>query len=114
MSLELVFPLDIDPEAVKDLLLNTYHENETILEKPASFVRKFQQVAERCDLLILSCKTPSKIAASFHSISSYRLSDRSLRSDPRVIPEAPISLLFRSLLVVKTATLYSPGSPNHQ
>jgi small-conductance mechanosensitive channel len=38
-SLELVFPLDIDPEAVKDLLLNTYHENETILEKPASFVR---------------------------------------------------------------------------
>jgi small-conductance mechanosensitive channel len=38
-SLELVFPLDIDPEEVKDLLLNTYRENETILEKPAPFVR---------------------------------------------------------------------------
>ncbi|MBY8934793.1 DUF3772 domain-containing protein [Pseudomonas fluorescens] len=38
-SLELVFPLDIDPEAVKDLLLTTYRENETILEKPAPFVR---------------------------------------------------------------------------
>lgn len=38
-SLELVFPLDIDPEAVKDLLLTTYRENETILDKPAPFVR---------------------------------------------------------------------------
>ncbi len=38
-SLELMFPLDIDPEEVKDLLLNTYRENETILDKPASFVR---------------------------------------------------------------------------
>ena len=38
-SLELVFPLDIDPEEVKDLLLNAYCENETVLEKPAPFVR---------------------------------------------------------------------------
>ncbi|MFJ2485354.1 DUF3772 domain-containing protein [Pseudomonas sp. NPDC087639] len=38
-SLELVFPLDIDPEEVKELLLNTYRENESILDKPASFVR---------------------------------------------------------------------------
>ncbi|CAI8802008.1 potassium-dependent mechanosensitive channel [Pseudomonas sp. IT-232MI5] len=38
-SLELVFPLDIDPEEVKDLLVNTYRENETILDKPAPFVR---------------------------------------------------------------------------
>lgn len=38
-SLELMFALDIDPEEVKDLLLGAYRENETILEKPASFVR---------------------------------------------------------------------------
>lgn len=38
-SLELVFPLDIDPEEVKELLLSTYRENETILDKPAPFVR---------------------------------------------------------------------------
>ncbi|MEN5046605.1 DUF3772 domain-containing protein [Pseudomonas koreensis] len=38
-SLELMFPLDIDPEQVKELLLNTYHENEHILDKPASYVR---------------------------------------------------------------------------
>ncbi|EJN23259.1 DUF3772 domain-containing protein [Pseudomonas sp. GM80] len=38
-SLELMFPLDIDPEEVKELLLGTYRENETILDKPAPFVR---------------------------------------------------------------------------
>lgn len=38
-TLELVFPLDIDPEQVKNLLYNTYHEHETILDKPAPFVR---------------------------------------------------------------------------
>ncbi|MBV4484489.1 DUF3772 domain-containing protein [Pseudomonas sp. SWRI153] len=38
-SLELVFALDIDPEEVKQLLLDAYQENETILDKPAPFVR---------------------------------------------------------------------------
>lgn len=38
-SLELTFPLDIDPEQVKDLLYNTYCEHETILDKPAPMVR---------------------------------------------------------------------------
>lgn len=38
-SLELMFPLDIDPEEVKELLLGTYRENETVLDKPAPFVR---------------------------------------------------------------------------
>ena len=38
-SLELTFPLDIDPEQVKDLLNSVYAENESILEKPAPVVR---------------------------------------------------------------------------
>ncbi|WP_085639276.1 MULTISPECIES: DUF3772 domain-containing protein [unclassified Pseudomonas] len=38
-TLELMFPLDIDPEQVKNLLLDTYREHETLLEKPAPFVR---------------------------------------------------------------------------
>jgi small-conductance mechanosensitive channel len=38
-TLELMFPLDIDPEQVKSLLLDTYEENQTILDKPAAFVR---------------------------------------------------------------------------
>ncbi|MBX8621799.1 DUF3772 domain-containing protein [Pseudomonas glycinae] len=38
-TLELMFPLDIDPEQVQNLLFDTYKEHETILEKPAPFVR---------------------------------------------------------------------------
>ncbi|MVV47994.1 mechanosensitive ion channel family protein [Pseudomonas sp. PB120] len=38
-TLELVFPLDIDPEQVKSLLHDTYCEHETILDKPAPYVR---------------------------------------------------------------------------
>ncbi|MHC8327006.1 DUF3772 domain-containing protein [Pseudomonas sp. LB1P83] len=38
-TLELVFPLDIDPEQVQNLLYSTYAEHETILDKPAPFVR---------------------------------------------------------------------------
>ncbi|MBC3207427.1 mechanosensitive ion channel family protein [Pseudomonas sp. SWRI111] len=51
-SLELVFPLDIDPEAVKDLLLDTYRENETILDKPAPFVRFSKLSAEGITLTV--------------------------------------------------------------
>jgi small-conductance mechanosensitive channel len=38
-TLELVFPLDIDPEQVQTLLYDTFCEHETILDKPAPFVR---------------------------------------------------------------------------
>ncbi|MFW9082030.1 DUF3772 domain-containing protein [Pseudomonas sp. P2757] len=38
-TLELMFPLDIDPEQVQNLLFDTYTEHETILANPAPFVR---------------------------------------------------------------------------
>lgn len=38
-TLELTFPLDIDPEQVKNLLYDTYCENQTILDKPGPVVR---------------------------------------------------------------------------
>jgi small-conductance mechanosensitive channel len=38
-TLELVFPLDIDPEEVKNLLYTAYQEHETILDKPPPVVR---------------------------------------------------------------------------
>ncbi|MCK1790316.1 DUF3772 domain-containing protein [Pseudomonas violetae] len=38
-SLELTFPLNIDPEQVRNLLYDTYCEHETILDKPAPMVR---------------------------------------------------------------------------
>ncbi len=38
-TLELTFPLDIDPEQVNNLLYNAYCEHESILDHPAPFVR---------------------------------------------------------------------------
>jgi potassium efflux system protein len=50
--LELVFPLDIDPEQVQNLLYATYNEHEAILEKPAPFVRFSQLKPEGITLTI--------------------------------------------------------------
>lgn len=38
-TLELLFPLDIDPEQVQTLLFDAYNEHETILARPPPFVR---------------------------------------------------------------------------
>ncbi|WP_077048595.1 DUF3772 domain-containing protein [Pseudomonas sp. KK4] len=51
-TLELMFPLDIDPEQVRNLLYDTYVEHESILEKPAPFVRFSQLKPEGITLTI--------------------------------------------------------------
>lgn len=51
-TLELMFPLDIDPEQVRNLLLDTYTEHESILEKPAPFVRFSQLKPEGITLTV--------------------------------------------------------------
>ncbi|QVW25541.1 DUF3772 domain-containing protein [Pseudomonas hormoni] len=51
-TLELTFPLDIDPEQVKDLLYDTYCEHETILDKPAPVVRFSKLTPEGITLTI--------------------------------------------------------------
>ena len=51
-TLELMFPLDIDPEQVRNLLYDTYTEHESILEKPAPFVRFSQLKPEGITLTI--------------------------------------------------------------
>ncbi|MCA3236550.1 MAG: mechanosensitive ion channel, partial [Cupriavidus sp.] len=43
-TLQLTFPLNTDPEAVRDLLLDVYRANETILDIPAPSVT-FSQLA---------------------------------------------------------------------
>ncbi|VVP07036.1 hypothetical protein PS862_03153 [Pseudomonas fluorescens] len=50
--LELTFPLDIDPEQVKNLLYDTYCEHETILDKPAPVVRFSKLTPEGITLTI--------------------------------------------------------------
>ena len=51
-TLELMFPLDIDPEQVRSLLYNTYVEHEAILEKPAPVVRFSQLKPEGITLTV--------------------------------------------------------------
>ncbi|VVP92868.1 hypothetical protein PS918_03417 [Pseudomonas fluorescens] len=51
-TLELMFPLDIDPEQVRNLLFDTYTEHESILDKPAPFVRFSQLKPEGITLTI--------------------------------------------------------------
>ncbi|NUT78133.1 mechanosensitive ion channel family protein [Pseudomonas sp. C1C7] len=51
-TLELMFPLDIDPEQVRNLLYDTYIEHESILDKPAPFVRFSQLKPEGLTLTV--------------------------------------------------------------
>lgn len=51
-TLELMFPLDIDPEQVRNLLHDTYIEHESILDKPAPFVRFSQLKPEGITLTV--------------------------------------------------------------
>lgn len=50
--LELMFALDINPEQVQNLLLDTYTEHESILDKPAPFLRFSQLKPEGITLTI--------------------------------------------------------------
>ena len=52
VSLELLLPLDIDPEQVQNLLHDAYTEHESILEKPAPYVRFSQLKPEGITLTV--------------------------------------------------------------
>jgi small-conductance mechanosensitive channel len=65
--LELVFPLDIDPEQVKNLLYDTYCEHETILDHPAPSVRFSKLTPEGITLTITGYVSSPRIVASTKS-----------------------------------------------
>ncbi|MBV6821871.1 DUF3772 domain-containing protein [Pseudomonas sp. PD9R] len=65
--LELVFPLDIDPEQVRNLLYDTYCEHEAILEKPAPFVRFSQLRPEGITLTITGYVGSPRLVGSIKS-----------------------------------------------
>lgn len=65
--LELVFPLDIDPEQVKNLLYETYIEHETILDNPAPSVRFSKLTPEGITLTITGYVSSPRIVASTKS-----------------------------------------------
>ncbi|OMQ41327.1 DUF3772 domain-containing protein [Pseudomonas putida] len=66
-SLELMFPLDIDPEQVRSLLLDTFSEHETILEKPAPVVRFSQLKPEGITLTVTGYVSSPRMVVSIKS-----------------------------------------------
>lgn len=66
-TLELVFPLDIDPEQVKTLLYTTYCEHETILDKPAPVVRFSNLSPEGITLTITGYVSSPRIVSTTKS-----------------------------------------------
>ncbi|AWY44063.1 DUF3772 domain-containing protein [Pseudomonas putida] len=66
-TLELMFPLDIDPEQVRNLLYDTYIEHESILDKPAPYVRFSQLKPEGITLTITGYVTSPRTVGSIKS-----------------------------------------------
>ncbi|MGY2188935.1 DUF3772 domain-containing protein [Pseudomonas sp. SDO5591_S426] len=66
-TLELMFPLDIDPEQVRNLLYNTYIEHETILDKPAPVVRFSQLKPEGITLTITGYVSSPRMVTAIKS-----------------------------------------------
>ncbi|MGN8142833.1 DUF3772 domain-containing protein [Pseudomonas sp. 22105] len=66
-TLELMFPLDIDPEQVQNLLFDTYKEHETILEKPAPFVRFSKLTPEGITLTVTGYVASPRIVGTTKS-----------------------------------------------
>jgi len=66
-TLQLTLPLDIDPEQVRDLLLDAYRENEAILEQPAPSVTFSQLAANGITLSVTGFVASPRIAAGTKS-----------------------------------------------
>jgi small-conductance mechanosensitive channel len=66
-TLELTFPLDIDPEHVRSLLQDAYSEHETILDKPAPSVRFSQLTPDGITLTITGYVSSPRIVSATKS-----------------------------------------------
>lgn len=66
-TLELIFPLDIDPEHVKSLLLAAYDEHKIILDKPAPSVRFSKLTPDGITLTITGYVSSPRIVSATKS-----------------------------------------------
>ncbi|WP_130903657.1 DUF3772 domain-containing protein [Pseudomonas sp. Sample_22] len=66
-TLELMFPLDIDPEQVRNLLYDTYNQHEAILEKPAPVVRFSQLKPEGITLTVTGYVSSPRMVTAIKS-----------------------------------------------
>lgn len=58
VTIALTFPIDIDPEQVRNVLLSAYHDYESILDAPAPYVR-FSQLGPEGIILSVTGYVPS-------------------------------------------------------
>jgi small-conductance mechanosensitive channel len=66
-TLELMLPLDIDPEQVRNLLYDTYNQHEAILEKPAPVVRFSQLKPEGITLTVTGYVSSPRMVTAIKS-----------------------------------------------
>jgi small-conductance mechanosensitive channel len=66
-SLQLTFPLNTDPEQLRDLLLDVYRENESILDVPAPSVMFSQLAPNGITLSVTGYVGSPRIAANTRS-----------------------------------------------
>lgn len=66
-TLELTFPLDIDPEHVRSLLLDAYGEHDTILDKPAPSVKFSQLTPDGITLTVTGYVSSPRIVSTTKS-----------------------------------------------
>lgn len=89
-TLQLTFPLNTDPEQVRDLLLDAYRENETILDIPAPSVTFSQLAPNGITLSVTGYVASPRIAAAaksdllFEILKRLRAADISL-STPQTL-----------------------------
>lgn len=106
-TLQLTFPLNIDPEAVRDLLLQAYADNETILDGPAPSVTFSQLAQNGITLSVTGYVSSPRIAAGAKSDLLFEILKR-LRAAGIALSE-PQTLRLESLRASSVAPALSTG-----
>ncbi|MEA9391438.1 DUF3772 domain-containing protein [Acerihabitans sp. TG2] len=94
VTIALTFPLDIDPEAVRNLLLETYHDHESIQETPAPSVSFSQLGPSGIVLSVTGFVRSPRIVASTKSDLLFELLKR-MRAGGIVL-SSPQKMIFEN------------------
>ncbi len=106
-TLQLTFPLNIDPEAVRNLLLDAYRENETILDSPAPSVTFSQLAPNGITLSVTGYVANPRIAAATKSDLLFEIL-KQLRA-ARISLSAPQALWVENMPALNVDPLKAAG-----
>lgn len=108
--LQLMFPLDVDPEHVRDLLLCAYQENETILDFPAPSVTFTQLTPDGITLSVTGYVRSPRIAGNVKSDLLFDILKR-LRA-AGVSLSTPRALRMENATVLRDSNMPSDSATN--